>query len=164
MKSFIALGLVSTMFLSGCAANLSSGKAFQGIETPPSEKVKVYLLRDENYLVTKLPYMAVSVAKSNGNGEPAEKLNLKALVGKDQFVSILMDPGVYIFKTGTKTEFTLKPSETRCFEVGGKFRGVTLYNIEEIESKEDCKKSLDGKEEGVGLEEALKRTGWIKDK
>lgn len=164
MKAAITLGLVSTIFLSGCAANLSSGKTFQSIEKPPAEKTKVYLIRDENIMAAKLPYMIVSTAKSDGKGEPAEKYEAKALVGKDMFVPILMDPGTYVFKTGMKTEVTLQSGKVTCLEVGAKFRGVTIYNVEEIVSQEDCKKTLDGKQEGVQLVEAMKLTGWIKDK
>lgn len=145
--------------LSGCAADLSSGNKFSGFATPVPGKSLVYLIRDENFMVGKLYYMTVYTAKSDGKDNVVGDYTQQAIVGKDMFVSILMDPGTYQFKTGFKTEVSLKPDMITCLEVGGKYRGVTIYNVEEITDLEDCKKILSDKNEGVQLAEAKKRSG-----
>jgi hypothetical protein len=144
-------------FMSGCAADLSSGRKFSSFEVPPTGKSKVYLIRDENILAAKLPYVSVETALSDGKDNAIGEYAQKAIVGKDMFVPILMDPGPYLFKTGMKTEITLKPDTVTCLEVGGKYRGITIFNVEEISDQEDCRNTLTGKNEGVQLEEATKR-------
>lgn len=78
----------------------------------------MYLVRDENMMAAKLPYMNVLSAKSNGKGVAAGLYELKAIVGKDMFVPVLMDPGIYVFKTGLQAEVTLSARQVACLEVG----------------------------------------------
>jgi hypothetical protein len=150
---------VATINICGCAADLSSGKKFDTFAAAPPDKALVYLVRDESMMAAKLPYMNVLSAKSNGKGAAAGLYELKAIVGKDMFVPVLMDPGVYVFKTGLQAEVTLSARQVACLEVGGKYRGVTVFSVEEIKSQEDCRKVLEGKTEGVQLVEAKKLTG-----
>jgi len=145
--------------LSGCAADLSTGKKFSELTLPTSGKSLVYLIRDENMMVGKIPYMHVFTAKSDGKDNVIGDFAPQAIVGKDMFVPILMDPGTYHFKTGMKTEVLLKPDTITCLEVGGKYRFVTIFNVEEISDKNDCKKTLTDKFEGVQFKEAMKRIG-----
>ena len=161
MRNRIFLGLTMMALLSGCAADLSSGKKFTGFQTPPADKSLVYFLRDESVMATKLPYIYVNATTPDAKGEPAGKFNLTAVVGKDMFVPVLMDPGTYLFIAGTKDVVTIKPNEVKCIEVGGKFRGITVFVVEPME-KADCEKVLAGKDEGVQVLEALKRTGQLK--
>lgn len=153
------LGAVAIFMLSGCAADLSSGKKFSEFEAPASGKSLVYLIRDENFMAAKLPYMSVFTSQSDGKDNVVGDFTQRAIVGKDMFVPILMEPGAYHFKTAMKTEVFLKPDTVTCLEVGGKYRGVTIFNVEEIADKVDCKKTLIDKSEGVQLEEAKNRIG-----
>lgn len=160
MRIICCLMSVAMMFVfSGCAADLSSGKKYSEFATPISGKSLVYLIRDENFMAAKLPYIFVATAKSDGKDNVVGDFTPRAIIGKDMFVPILMDPGVYQFKTGMKTEVSLKPDAVTCLEVGGKYRGVTIYNVEEITDINDCKKILIDKNEGVQLVEAKNRIG-----
>lgn len=158
MKSLLAVASVS--LLGGCAADLSSGNKFTGFQTPPPDKALVYMVRDENFMATKLPYMIVATAPSDGKDNVTGQFQTKAIVGKDMFVPVLMDPGYVHIKTGAKTEFDLKPGSIQCAEVGGKYRGVaTIFTVEPITDREECQKMLTDKFQGVELAEAKKRTG-----
>lgn len=160
MKCFIVclLGAVVIFALSGCAADLSTGNGFIGFTVPPAGKSLVYMVRDENFMAQKMPYIPVFAAKSDGKGKSTEEYSQKAIVGKDMFVPILMEPGTYLLKTGAiDIDVTLKPDAISCFDVGGKYRGLTIFLITEIEKNEDCKKILASKSEGVQLAEAFKR-------
>lgn len=160
IRSLVGLAMCGAVF-SGCAADLSSGKKFEGFKTPPENKSLVYFLRDESVMATKLPYIYVNAAKPNEKGEPIGKYDLQAVVGKDMFVPVLMDPGTYLFQSGAKDVVTINPNEVKCIEVGGKFRGITVFVVEPME-KVDCEKVLAGKDEGVQVQEALIRTGQAK--
>ena len=155
------LGLLLVGMMSGCAADLRSGKQFSGFQAPAADKSMVYFLRNESIMAAKLPYVAVSVAKPDDKGQAATPFNLLAVVGKDMFVPVLMDPGTYLFASGSKDVVTLKPNDIKCIEVGGKFRGITVFVVEEME-KAECEKVLAGKDEGVQVMEALRRTGQLK--
>lgn len=156
--------LVGALALAGCAADLSSGKKFEGFATPPAGKSLVYMIRDENIMALKLPYIYVKSSKPDGEGKPVENYLIRAVVGKSMFVPVLMDPGTYLFKTAAHDDkVTLKPDELTCLEVGGKYRGVTIFTVEQIADKEECRKMLEGKYEGVQVVEALRRTGQLRD-
>jgi hypothetical protein len=150
--------LMMGVLVSGCAADLSSGKKFENLQDPSAGKAKIYFIRDENIMAKKLPYIYVNAARASLVGEnPVENWFLKGVVGVDMYVPVEMEPGRYLFKTGTKELVELKPNSITCLEVGGKYRGITLFSIEQIKTSEECKNMLTGKSEGVQFEEALKR-------
>lgn len=160
MRNKVLLSLMLVV-LAGCAADLKSGRKFEGFQTPPDNKSLVYFVRNENFMAAKLPYIYVNVAIPDSKGKPAGSTSLLAVVGKDMFVPVLMDPGTYLFSSGSKEVVSLQPKEVKCIEVGGKFRGITVFVVEPITMAE-CEKVLPGKDEGVQVIETLRRTGQLK--
>lgn len=160
MKRITLVGLLGlSLYMAGCTADLKSGRQFSGDLVPPSaDKVKVYLVRNDNFMAAKPPYIYVNVGKPNEKGEFGEPPRLAAVVGNDMFAPVLMDPGAMLVHAGTKEVFQLKPGEIRCIEIGGKFRGVTIFVTEEMELDE-CKRVLQGRDEGVDAREAIVRIG-----
>ena len=158
----VVVGLIGLM--TGCATvDLKSGRQFSGqFATPPEGKTLVYVVRNDNFMATKLPHIYVRVTRPDDKGEPAEPYKLAALLDKDLFVPLIMDPGTYLIKAGAREIFTFKPNEVRCVEVGGKFRGISINVVEEME-KEECLSILAGRDESVQAKEAINRLGWDKE-
>jgi hypothetical protein len=159
LKGAVTLILISVL-LSGCAANLNSNNKFTRFGTPPDGKSLVYLIRNKNFMASqKRAYMYVSSAKSDGNEKAIENYVLLAAIAHEMYVPIVHEPGTFLFKTGMKTEVTLKPDSITCLDVGSRSRGiVSILTVEEL-SMDDCKKDINDKYEGVQLEEAQKRIG-----
>lgn len=160
----LVIGLcLSIGAISGCA-DLSTGRSFTDFQKPPEGKATVYLVRDDNFMAGKPSYMfisAASVPSTATEAPPKEKFSRVAIVGKDMFVPILAVPGDYYFKnTWSADRVKLKNGEVVCVDVGSKFRGVSIFVAERIESLEECRKLLSGKTEGVQVLEAHKRLGW----
>ncbi len=155
----VLLCAVATALIAGCAADLSTGNKFNGFRTPEANKSLVYLLRDEGVMTTKLAYIGVQSATPNDKGEAIGQWEKRALIGKDMFVPLELEPGKYLFRNTKQTDgvIELKPNEVTCLDVGGKYRGITLFSVDLIESREECLKILQGKYEGVQLAEAQKR-------
>ncbi len=157
-KGIYAGAMLMVMFISGCAADLRSGNKFAGFATPQEDKAQVYFVRRDDFMATKVPYVVVRAAKVGSDGKPADKMESLAFVGKDMFVSVLMAPGTYSFKSGTSDLITIKPKEVQCLEVGAKFRGVTVYVAEQLQFDE-CSKLIADMDEGVPFQEAARRIG-----
>lgn len=154
----IIIVMLSGMMLSACIANLRSNKLFADFQQPSKGKSMVYLIRDENIMATKFPYIYVRTALADDStAAPVENWMLRGIVGIDMFVPVEMEPGRYIFKTGNQELVELNSDSIACLEVGGKYRGITIFMIEQIKSLEECKKMLSGKYEGVPVSKAMKR-------
>jgi|GEM_PF-6942007 len=151
--------------ITGCAKDLSTGRSFTEFQTPPEGKAVVYLVRNDNFMAGKPPYMFISAAgvpTSTTEAPPKEKFSPVAIVGKEMFVPILAMPGDYYFKNALASDrVSLKSGEVVCVDVGSKFRGITLFLAERIESLDECRKLLlAGQTEGVQMLEARRRLGW----
>ena len=161
--SLVAGMLFALVLMSGCAVDLKLGKQFPGdFPAAPQGKAVVYMLRTEGMMNGAQPYIFVNVSAPDDKGEPAAPYSLAATVGKDMFVPVVMDPGTYLFNAVAKKILTIKPDEVRCLEVGSRFRGVTVFIADELE-REECRKTLMGRDEGVQASEALERMGKNKD-
>lgn len=92
MMRFTRIGILGlSLYMAGCAADLKSGRQFSGdLEPPPADKVKVYLVRNDNFMAAKPPYIYVNVGKPNEKGEFGEPPRLAAVVGKDMFAPVLL--------------------------------------------------------------------------
>src|ERR1039457_1432959 len=157
MRKRIYVGvLLTVVMVCGCAADLRSGNKFQGFADVQENKTQVYFVRNDNAMATKLQYVAVKVAKADSDGKAVEKMKTVAFVGKDMFVPALMEPGTYVIKSGSSELVTFKPNDVMCLEVGGKYRGVTVYVVEPLPIDE-CSKVIRDMDEGVPLTEAIKR-------
>ena len=92
---------------------------------------------------------------------PKDKFTSVAIVGKDMYVPIVAEPGDYYFKNFTASDrISIKGGDIICFDIGSKFRGVSVSVAEKIKSLDECKRLLlSDKKEGVQFLEAQKRLG-----
>jgi hypothetical protein len=156
---------VALLLVTGCTKDLSTGRTFTEFEKPPEGKATIYLVRDDNFMAGKVPYariFATDVPSSVTTApQEKEKYSQVAIVGKDMFVSILAIPGDYYFRrTITSDRISVKSGDIVCIDIGSKYRGITFHATERVESLEQCKQMLTGKQEGAQLHEAELRIGW----
>lgn len=156
---------LALVVLTGCAKDLSTGRSFTEFQKPLDGKAVVYFVRDDNFMAAKLPYMVISAAgilSSVTEPPTKEKFSPLAIVGRDMYVPIVASPGDYFFRNISTTErISIKSGDIICFDVGSKFRGVTIPAAERIESLDECKKLLTtDKKEGVQFIEAQIRLGF----
>ena len=156
---------LAVVVLTGCTKDLSTGRNFTEFQMPLDGKAVLYFIRDDDFLATKLPYVVITAA---GILSSVTELPIKqqfaplVIVGRDMYVPIVAGPGEYVFRNFLTTErVSIKSGDIICFDVGSKFRGITIPAVERIESLDECKKLLtNDKKEGVQFIEAQIRLGF----
>ena len=163
MKNLLLASMVGVALLSGCATNLSTNKSFSSFQQPPEGKATVYFVRDDNFMADKPRYLYITTALADNSDTPKSKYINTAIVGRNMFVPILALPGDYYFRNTlySSDKVSIKAGEVLCFDVGSKFRGITIFAMDKMDLKE-CEELMKDKTEGVQLREAGKRLGWEK--
>jgi hypothetical protein len=112
-------------------------------------------------MASKPPYLYIKAAVAST--EPTEPrqgdiFTQVAVIGKNMYVPVFAAPGDYFFRNMASTErVKIVAGEVVCFDVGNKFRGISLPVVERIENLEICAKMLAERAEGVQLIESSKR-------
>ncbi len=157
MTKIILTSMLYTI-LSGCASfkPIGTGQHFTAlIDNPePSKSSVVYVYRNDGwgYGGRAEMYLLLNIEPENGPKIPV------AILQNKMYRPYLFEPKAVKLGSpaGTSVSLNLSPGDTKCVEIGWKFRGVDIVTTNEIPIKE-CLEALQGMELAMSLNDIRKR-------